>query len=139
MNAAAAEFLDTNVIVYSFTQSPKADIAEALLEKGCSTSLLALNEFVNVARRKLEMEWPEIRDGVAAVRTLCGTILPVDLDTHASALDLAERHRLGFFDALMLASALAGGCSTFWSEDLHDGLLVDGRLRVQNPFHSRTE
>lgn len=134
MTTAAAEFLDTNVIVYSFTRGDKADIAEALLGRGGSTSLLALNEFANVARRKLGMEWSEIREGLAAVRLLCGTILPVDLAIHETALDLAERYRLNVFDALMLASALSGGCTTFWTEDLHDGLLIEGRLLVKNPF-----
>lgn len=134
MTTAAAEFLDTNVIVYSFSQGDKADMAEALLGRGCSTSLLALNEFANVARRKLDMDWRESRDGLAAVRLLCGTILPIDLAIHETALDLAERYRLNVFDALMLASALSGGCTTFWTEDLHDGLLIEGRLLVKNPF-----
>ena len=136
MSVAAAEFLDTNVIVYSFSQGDKADMAEALLGRGCSTSLLALNEFANVARRKLDMDWREIRDGLAAVRLLCGTILPIDLGIHETALDLAERYRLKVFDALMLAPALSGGCTTFWTEDLHDGLLIEGRLLVKNPFRT---
>ncbi|MDN2580044.1 PIN domain-containing protein [Aquibium sp. ELW1220] len=138
MTTAAAEFLDTNVIVYSFSQGDKADMAEALLGRGCSTSLLALNEFANVARRKLDMDWREIRDGLAAVRLLCGTILPIDLAIHETALDLAERYRLNVFDALMLASALSGGCTTFWTEDLHDGLLIEGSLLVKNPFRGQT-
>jgi len=26
------------------------------------------------------------------------------------------------------------GCTTLWSEDMQDGLLVEGQLRIINPF-----
>jgi len=34
----------------------------------------------------------------------------------------------------MLAAALRLDCATFWSEDMQDGLVVDGRLTIRNPF-----
>ncbi|WP_256379836.1 hypothetical protein [Chelativorans sp. ZYF759] len=39
-----------------------------------------------------------------------------------------------FFDALMMAAALQGECTTFWSEDLQDGRELAGRLTIRNPF-----
>ena len=66
----------------------------------------ALNEFTNVARRKLGMSWEEVREALAAIRTLCRTILPMDIETHADALRIAERHGYTIFDALMIAAAL---------------------------------
>lgn len=36
--------------------------------------------------------------------------------------------------AMIVASALIAGCTTLWSEDMHDGLLVEGQLRIVNPF-----
>ena len=53
---------------------------------------------------------------------------------HEDGLRIARRHRLGVFDALLVAAALRSGCDTLWSEDMHHGLVVDGRLRVANPF-----
>jgi predicted nucleic acid-binding protein len=38
------------------------------------------------------------------------------------------------FDALILASALQAGSNTLWSEDMQDGAIIDGRLRIANPF-----
>jgi predicted nucleic acid-binding protein len=32
---------------------------------------------------------------------------------------------------------LQAGCDTLWPEDIQDGILIDGRLRLANPF--RTE
>jgi predicted nucleic acid-binding protein len=35
---------------------------------------------------------------------------------------------------MIVASALTSGCTTLWSEDMRDGLLVEGQLRILNPF-----
>jgi predicted nucleic acid-binding protein len=37
----------------------------------------------------------------------------------------------------MLASALAAGARLFYTEDMHDGMLVDETLRIVNPFQSQ--
>jgi predicted nucleic acid-binding protein len=128
------EFLDTNILIYAFTNDPRAAIAEKLLAKGCVISIQGLNEFANVARRKLGMSWGETNEALEAIKTLAKAILPVDLDTHSDALALAERYALSFFDALMLAAALRGGCATFWSEDMQHGMVIEERLEIVNPF-----
>ena len=132
----AGEFLDSNVLVYAFTDDARATTAQALLGRGCTISIQGLNEFANVARRKLGKSWREIRDDLAAIRTVCPTVVPIDLDTHEAALRLAERHRFAFFDALMVAAALQAGSTTLWSEDMQDGMLIDGELRIANPFRA---
>jgi predicted nucleic acid-binding protein len=134
VNATPGEFLDSNVLVYAFTSDPRAHKAQELLARGCTAGVQGLNEFVNVARRKLGMTWVEVRDALAAIRTLCPTILPIDIDTHTDALQIAERYRLSVFDALMVTAALRVDCRILWSEDMHDGLIVEGRLRIANPF-----
>lgn len=136
MTPTPGEFLDTNVLVYSFGADPRAAKAEQLLNRGCAISLQGLNEFANVARRKLGMSWAEVNDALASIRVLCPVILPLDLDTHAAGIGLGERYRLSVFDGLMVAAALRGGCTTLWSEDMQDGLVVDNRLRIVNPFRA---
>jgi predicted nucleic acid-binding protein len=131
---APAEFLDTNILVYAFTTDPRAAITEQLLGKGCVISIQGLNEFANVARRKLGMSWEETNEALEAIKTLAKAILSVDLDTYSDALHLAERYALSFFDALMLAAALQGGCANFWSEDMQHGTVIEDRLRIVNPF-----
>jgi predicted nucleic acid-binding protein len=132
----AGEFLDSNVLVYAFTDDPRAAAARALLERGCTISVQGLNEFANVGRRKLHKSWEEIHDALAAIRVLCPTILPIDIDTHTAALRLAERHDFAIFDALVVATALQAGSDTLWSEDMQHGMTVDGRLRIRNPFRA---
>lgn len=127
-------FLDTNVIVYAFTQDPRSEAAEALLAKGCDVSVQVLNEFTNVARRKLGWPWDETDAALTALRTLARAIHPVDLDTYTKALALAQRHGFAFYDALIVASALKARCDVLYSEDLQDGMIVEQRLRIVNPF-----
>jgi predicted nucleic acid-binding protein len=137
MSSSAREFVDTNIVVYAFTVDLRAEKALALLGKGCMISVQVLNEFANVARRKLGMSWAEVDDASASIRTLCPTILPLDIDTHLLAMDIAKRHKLSDFDALVIAAALQGGCETLWSEDMHHGLMIEDRLRISNPFHAQ--
>ena len=128
------EFLDSNILVYAFTTDQRAAVAQGLLEHGGIISVQGLNEFTNVARRKLGMTWAEVRESLVAIRTLCSTILPIDIETHAEGLRIAEYYGYAMFDALIIASALRANCSTLWSEDMQDGIVIDGRLRIANPF-----
>jgi predicted nucleic acid-binding protein len=130
----AREVLDTNILVYAFSTDQRSMAAERLLGQGGAVCLQSLNEFANVARRKLAMSWAEVQEAIASIRILCPTILPMDIQTHDGALDVAGRYNLSFFDALIVSAALRAGCETLWSEDMQDGLLIEGRLRISNPF-----
>jgi len=129
-------FLDTNVLIYAFSADPRAATAEKLLAQGCAVGVQGLNEFANVARRELGMSWAEVRDALAAIRTVCPRIVPLDVETHSIGIELAERYRLSVFDGLVVAAAMRGDCTTLWSEDMQDGLLIDGRLRIVDPFRA---
>jgi predicted nucleic acid-binding protein len=38
---------------------------------------------------------------------------------------------------MIAAAALQGACDTLWSEDMKDGMLLEGRLRIVNPFQTQ--
>jgi predicted nucleic acid-binding protein len=40
-------------------------------------------------------------------------------------------------DALVVAAALRGGCTRLYSEDMQDGMGIEGQMQISNPF--RTE
>jgi predicted nucleic acid-binding protein len=129
-----SSFLDTSILVYAFTNDERSLEAQTLLDGEWTTSVHALNEFAAVTRRKFKKSWPEVQAAVADITAAAQSILPVDLDTHADAVRLSMRYGYGIFDALMVASTLRAGCETLWSEDMHDGMQIDGRLRIRNPF-----
>ncbi|MEO9336457.1 PIN domain-containing protein [Mesorhizobium sp. SB112] len=130
----SAALLDTNILIYAFSTDPRNAVAESLLASGCVVSIQGLNEFANVAHRKLNFSWEEVRTAIAAIRTVCPSILPLDADTQMDALSIAEKYRLSYFDSLMLAAGLRGNCEILWSEDMHDGLVIEDKLRIANPF-----
>ena len=133
MNAKA--FLDTNVLVYAtVTDDPRAAIAMALLEQGGTISVQVLNEFTNTAIRKLQRSWSDVTAAWAAFRLLLPSLLPITVAMHEAALEMAQRDRVSFYDALIVAAALEAGCSTLLSEDMQHGRVIDGRLTIQNPF-----
>lgn len=51
------------------------------------------------------------------------------------ALELAHRHNLQIYDALILAAAAGAGCEMLISEDMQNGFKWGG-LAIANPFLS---
>jgi len=130
-------FFDTNVLVYiASADRAKADHAERILRDGGTISVQVLNEVANVARRKMRLRWPETRDFLSALRSLL-TVVPLTAEIHETGLDLAERHGLSIYEAMIAAAALGAGCERLWSEDMQHGMTLEGRLRIENPFRPR--
>jgi predicted nucleic acid-binding protein len=129
-----ASFFDTNVLLYVASgEHAKADRAESLIGAGGTISVQVLNEIAHVARRKMRLSWAETHGLLALIRDLL-PVEPITVETHETGLAIAERYGLSTFDAMIAASALLADCKTLWSEDMQDGMVVNGRLRVANPF-----
>ena len=132
--SAAERFFDTNVLLYLLSGDDfRADRAETELSAGGVLSVQVLNEFASVASRKLKMSISEIREVLAAIRAVC-KIVPLTEGTHDLGLQVAERHGLAIYDAMIVASALLAGCRTVVSEDMQDRQILEDRLEVRNPF-----
>ena len=133
-------FLDTNVFVYAASpQDLRFATAVDLLREGGTISVQVLNEFANVARRKLRRSWPEVLEGLSAMRVVCPDPLPLTTATHETAMRIAEQAGIGIYDALIVASALEGGCALLLTEDLQDGRIFAGQLTIRNPFRDAWE
>ena len=126
-------FFDTNVILYALsTEREKAIRSDELIEAGGIISVQVLNEFALVARRKYRADWATVQRGV---RNLCEilTIVPLTLETHQRGIEVSERFKIGIYDSMIVAAALLADCGTLWSEDMHDGLEIEG-LTIRNPY-----
>ena len=131
---AAERFIDTNVLLYLLSSDGnKADRAEAELGGGGILSVQVINEFASVALRKLQLSIAEIREFLATIRTVCG-VVPLTEETHDVGLKVVERYGLSVYDAMIVASALLAGCKTLVTEDMQNGQIFEGKLRVRNPF-----
>lgn len=126
-------FIDSNVILYLLSGDPaKADRAEAILGEGGVISVQVLNEVTSVCFRKLKMSWDEIDTVLLAVKAACD-VAPLTVESHARAVEISRRFQLSFYDAHICASAILSGAGIVLSEDMQNGMKIDG-LTIRNPF-----
>jgi predicted nucleic acid-binding protein len=127
-------FFDSNVLLYSAAEDEeKAARAEALMETGGVISVQVLNEVANVMRRKRTRTWTEVVGYLDALR-IAFDVKSFTLREHLTGLAVIERYKLATYDAMLVASALVAECDTLWSEDIHDGLVIERQLTIRNPF-----
>lgn len=130
---AAEAFFDTNVLLYLLSgDTAKADRTETLLAAGGIISVQVLNEFASVALGKKAVEFGELKEILAAIRSAC-SVRPLDIETHDLGLEIAERYRFSLYDSLIVAAALRANCSVLYSEDLQHGQTIEA-LSIRNPF-----
>jgi predicted nucleic acid-binding protein len=129
----SAEFADTNVVLYLLEDGPKAERAEEILGQGPRISVQVLNEAMVNCRRKAGLSWEDTGAFLEGIKSLC-PVEDLTIQTHQVGRALAEKYQLSVYDAMIVSAALLAGCTTLWTEDMHDGLLVEDRLRVLNPF-----
>lgn len=126
-------FLDTNILIHEFSEDPsKAAVSENVIRGGGVISVQVLNEFVSTGIRKLGLSWTVIRDILGEYRQEL-TVVPLTVDVHLRGLDVAERYRLNVYDGMIVAAAQLAGCAVLYSEDMHDGLVID-QLTIRNPY-----
>jgi predicted nucleic acid-binding protein len=127
-------FLDTNVLVYAFNETgEKTRVAEGLLAVGGVVGVQSLNEFANIALRKLKAPWDVVDEWLNVISDLCPPPVPVSLEVHTRALRIAKKQGYGIDDSLIVAAALEAGCAVLYSEDMQHGQKIEG-LVVRNPF-----
>jgi predicted nucleic acid-binding protein len=134
-------FLDTNILVYTFDpkNTDKRERARSLVETALQSnvgviSYQVVQEFLNVSTRKFAMPMaPDAaRDYLNIVlEPLCAVFPSIAL--YQRAIGLSERWRYGFYDSLIIGSALEAECSILYSEDLQDRQKIES-LTIVNPF-----
>ena len=126
-------FIDTNVLIYAQGTGAKSEAARQVILDGGIISVQVLNEFAAVLRRKFRLEWDVIVDALADVRAALGPVQLIDVEIHSRAVALARSHDFSFYDALIVASALAAGCGILLTEDFQAGRRIAG-MTIVNPF-----
>ncbi len=132
-------FIDTNILIYAHDvdAQPKHERAKALLqelwgERRGVLSTQVLQEFYVNATRKIPhpISKQSARLVVSSYFVWCIETTPAEIST---AFRIEDEYRIGFWDALIVASALKTGASTIVSEDLNAGQMIAG-IRIENPF-----
>ncbi len=133
-------FVDTNILVYAHDASagPKHERARALVVQLWQTragvvSTQVLQELcVNVRKKAAQpLDIQETRDLVSDY--LAWHVVVNDGDAILAALEIEQRYKVSFWDALVIHAAQSAGADVLYSEDLSDGHCY-GDVRVVNPL-----
>ncbi len=129
------EFIDTNIVIYSLSEDErKQNKALELLANKPIMSVQVLSETANIMRRKLGFDIAAIRAVINRINQECSLLQPITLVTLNAAFDIAERYSLSHYDSLIIAAALQAGCTILYSEDMQHGQMIEGQIRIINPF-----
>lgn len=137
----SADFIDSNIFIYLFdeTDDYKRSAAEELVQKALETgtagiSFQVVQETLNILTGKLGATPDDARRFMDAVLVPLWRIMPSQ-PLYARTLELRSRYRFSFYDSLIVAAALEGGCTRLYSEDLGHGQRVE-QLVIENPFRT---
>ncbi|MCF8367247.1 MAG: PIN domain-containing protein [Bacteroidales bacterium] len=129
-------FIDTNILVYCYssTEPAKKEIAIKVSNpNNVYLSTQVLKEFVNVLSKKFKFSWKSISKAIDEVESNF-LIFINHPNTIKNACDIADKYQYSYYDSLIIASALEAGCTTLYTEDLQHKQLIEGKLRIVNPF-----
>lgn len=133
---SAKVFLDTNILVYSYSNSEtrKQVIARTIIEETNSfISSQVLQELVNTITRKFGFSYAQAVD--VAKECLQNNDLHINTEfTIVKACKIAERYGFSFYDSLIISAAIESECTILYSEDMNNGQEIEGKMRIVNPF-----
>jgi predicted nucleic acid-binding protein len=138
-------FVDTNILMYAHDAAAgeKHQQAKALVENLWQTrsgvvSTQVLQELAVNLRRKAKKPLDARTTREVVSDYLAWHVVVNDGDSILEALDFEARHRISFWDALLIQAANTSGAEILYSEDLSDGHRY-GAVRVVNPFRAQAE
>jgi len=135
-------FFDTNVLVVAVDAGDPVRqniaierLSRAIKEDSVVISTQVLQEFYNVTTRKLKPPLSAL-EAANQISQLCEfEVMGATADSVLAAADLAQKHQLSWWDALILESALRANASVLVSQDGQHGQRF-GKLVIENPFLS---
>lgn len=137
---SAEHFVDTNILMYAHDTSTGAKHARAraLVEelwrtRSGAVSTQVLQELAVNLQRKARRPLGPAKTREIVVDYLAWDVVVNTGESTLEALEIQERHRVSFWDALVIQAAERSGASVLYSEDLANGQ-VYGSVKVVNPF-----
>jgi predicted nucleic acid-binding protein len=133
-------FVDTNIWLYAFIESdddPRSGQARQLLRSSTPViSTQVINEVcVNALKRALLTE-TDIQELIRSFYNKYA-VIEMNEDILLAASRLRQRYSMSYWDSLVVSCALAAGTNVLYSEDFQHDQLIDGQLRILNPFRDR--
>jgi len=130
-------FFDTNIWLYAFieTDDPRKPRASRALIQASEpvVSTQVINEVcVNLLRRARFNEEQIVRLIAAFYEKY--PVVELNRSILLTASDLRRRYALSYWDSTIVAAALYADVPVLYSEDMQNGLVIERRLEIRNPF-----
>lgn len=130
--------LDTNIWVYLYSKEPKDkyEKADTLLFSHLDALVVStqiLGELYNVLIKKKLQTQAQAQEIISEIIT--GFYIHEATSAYvAKAVQINIRHGYSYWDSLLIATALLSDCNILYSEDMQHNQVIEGRLRIVNPF-----
>jgi predicted nucleic acid-binding protein len=129
-------FIDTNIFIYiQRTDDPQKKLVseQAAAFFDCVVSTQVLNELCNIFTKKYPVPVDNLQRLLASIHDNCD-LITVTEDFVTEALNYHHKFSLSYFDALMVVAALKANCKYLVTEDMQDGLSIEGKLTILDIF-----
>lgn len=127
--------LDSNILIYnhSLEFESKKYIAMNFFNENPVVSSQVISEYISVIKRNLKISKLEIMQLCSLWLEKC-IVQPVVISTIKLAENLITKYNFQVFDSIIVAAALEADCEIIYSEDMHNGLIIENSLKIVNPF-----
>ncbi|WP_219904663.1 PIN domain-containing protein [Stenomitos frigidus] len=96
-------------------------------------STQVINEVCSVLVRKAAFTEIQLKQTIQDFYDSC-SVVELNAEILLNASNLRRRYGFSFWDGLIVVSALSANAEILYSEDMQDGLIVEQRLTIVNPF-----
>jgi len=127
--------VDSNILIYAFgsQNEEKKKLAKLILSDCKAMSIQTVNESVFILQKKFNYTMIELDE---IIQFLKGNFQIRDLTLFVleKAMHIMKTYKYGFWDSMMLASALINNCEVIYSEDMQHNQIIVDKLTIVNPF-----
>jgi predicted nucleic acid-binding protein len=135
-------FTDTNIWLYTLLANQdanKAETANQLIDQHTGNVAMSSQVVIEIVAnlvKKASLDETSLQ-AIIEESYRNHKVINVDNTTMVEASRLRTRYTLSYWDSLIVAAALQMGASILYSEDMHNGLVIEKQLTIVNPFASQ--
>ncbi len=133
-------FIDSNIIIYAhdIAYPHNQEVAKSLIFEGIRLdsgviSTQVLSEFFVTVTKKIKNPLPIdiAQREIELLKNL--TVIEIEYEMIVQAIEIHRKSGISYWDSLIITAAQRAHCSRLYSEDLHDGQIINN-VQIINPF-----
>ncbi|MEI7668943.1 MAG: PIN domain-containing protein [Pseudomonadota bacterium] len=133
------DFVDSNIWIYSLIKSSESDQKSKMADQFLDdlgihvVSSQVVRECLNNLIKKVKPPEEVIRKIITTWYSDC-IVHETNMSQLIYSSYLREKYMLSYWDSFIISSAIDANCDCLYTEDMQDGQIIDGKLKIINPF-----